>query len=82
MEQGPSPLEEVDGWSGTRKKLTLAMAFFSEATLCLVVSGWPAFLPVLVGEKAYFEYCSMYALLTTSHAQIPPKLTLMALKIS
>lgn len=43
-----------------RKVLTICWAFWGELTISLVITGWPAFLPVLVADGAYFELCSTY----------------------
>ena len=51
------PIHEM---STFRKVLAFTWACFGELTISLVITGWPAFLPVLVADGAFFELCSMH----------------------
>jgi hypothetical protein len=46
--------------SFTRKVVIVVWALWGELTVSLIITGWSAFLPVLVADGVYFEYCSTF----------------------
>lgn len=51
--------DPVTEYSNTRKIIMILWACMAEFSISLVISGWPAMLPVLVADGVYFEYCSV-----------------------
>lgn len=56
----PHQVEPVEEYSWLRRVLMIGWAFWGELTISLVITGWPAFLPVLVADGAYFDLCSEF----------------------
>jgi hypothetical protein len=57
----------AEEFSTTRKYLTFAFAVLTELTVSLVVTGWPAFEPVLIGDGVFFNYCNATSISNTTH---------------
>lgn len=45
-------------YSLARKYLTFAFAIATELTVSLVVTGWPAFEPVLIADGVFHNFCN------------------------
>lgn len=58
-------------FSTTRKYVTLAIAVLVELTVSLVVTGWPAFEPVLIDNGVFFNLCNASAVSNATHSTCP-----------
>jgi hypothetical protein len=73
------PIIEEEYFSQTQKIFTFCFALFVELTVSLVVTGWPAFLPVLIDYGAFYNYCenttSINSLSSNKTNQCPAQLS-------